>query len=1138
MERRGPESPQGSGGNRGGGGGGGKSSDKDKFDGGHGGSGTGAKPARKRRSKKEWMPLLDLKPADTQIGPRTPASDVPSSIPPKFNAAVEPFAPRSATAQASLSLPGTYATALKYPEPQIGSLTSAPRSTYTTTDIIQPSKTLGFGAVYSDSEQRTSQASASGELSASQSGGSGTKCPRSSLQYVAALKRLEEAKAKKETSQTSSKTAEAPSAIRDAFLAAAPVKSFLEFNKQTTDIILANSHTPQGAQAKELSEISSSTVFKANQELFNATRPFKRTKSPAFLQLNQVQPSISAPVSAATPSKSLIGPLVEPSVPTPGQVTFPVSSRTVLRPTSKASVPVPRRVTISTAATLPAQVQACYITPTRGSLAYRNLGSISGPRRPLHMHSQSFSQPHRSSFSASRPVPISFSASRLSNRLQFVTPTKSSTGTSQSLILDSPLDRPNDTEEQKKKIDSVMSSFREVGDSYDSIEWLPNEGEAGYGKSPKPLTVHPQPVASYTTVGSLKPAPNQHFTAPNRIQRDGTGRRPLQANLHGRGHENHFGGCNVSQQYNTGYGPSSNPQYGAMDYSQYGSVNQPPFGSSTQSHFGSMNQPQHDSTFQSRFGSPALPQHGNMSQLQCRAPTNSQYDPIHQRQSRPLTQCESENQTQYESSAQSGLASIHNLQRLNDPVSMALTDAEKNVLRANGLSGPLMGSSAPFMGSRNLPQNHHDMVQKTDPSLNPKAESFNLHGQLKDNESGQTKSIQKSLPKIGNMQDFSQHKNYTEQLAEVHLAEGTTSRTLHGALSTGANIAQQSTITGTISYRQTVNGGDDQGNTGHDTWSREHFDHNYRFPPPGLAHPTQASQSGGGYDQQTALGFSSYEQVTTNQQDQMHLGRSQPLTAGPPGQRQNAGFHATGISSTQGNQAGSSQLSSVQNPPALPLNSPWLTHSRNSMFTSVPTEHNKIRDTLPFDEIRQYYPNGFPKDMTGQYTRLSGPVDQSRPGMTEEEIKTEKTNRWFHAGVRRLNKTVNDHIADVERRNYNLDRGIHSQHPQHTGNLDEYGNPLTLSEFVAISEPLTVKDVVEMPLPEVAAHLLGPVFGNALILADQRPGPNNPSTLSRFAPAPPWAIDNSEQGNQSFFGEDWGTAPKRVGRDPRYQPYE
>ena len=872
------------GGNRCGGGSGQKSSDNNKMGGSGGGggepSGTGAKPVRKRRSSKERTPL-DLNTADAQIGPRTPASSAQSTQAEKLNAPVPAFAPRSATTQPSFSLPGSYAAALKSTEPKIGSLTasSAPRSTYATTDIIQPSETLGFGAVSSDTEPRTSQASASGDLAAPHLGDSRSKSPRSSLQYLAEFKRLEETnKAKKPDGQTSSQTTETPSATRDAFLAAPPVKSFNEFIKQTSDIVLANSRTAQGAQAKELSEIGSGTVFKPNHEVFNATGAFKRTRSPAFPVQQKGQPSTSADVSTNTQTQTLVGPSIESSGATPGQATFPIQNQIVLHPT---------------AATLPEQVQASYTTPPRGSLAYRNLGSISGPRRPLHMHSHSLTQPATRLFSASRPAPLSFSASRLSNRHQFVTPTKSSTGASQPLTLSSPLDRPNDTEEQKKKIGSIMSSFREVGDSYDSIEWLPNEAQTNYGESPEPLMVPPQPVASYTTVGSLKPATNQHFTAPNRIQRDGTVRRAPQANLQGRGHDNHFGGRNMNQQYNPGYGSSTNPQYGGANYSQYGAVNQPQFGPSTQTHLGSMNQPQHGSTSQSRFGFPALPQHGNMSQPQYgvqdqsqhEAPINPPYGSNNQRQYGSLTQYGSENQNHYGSSSQSGFGSIHNLQNLNGAPSITLTDAEKKVLQANGLSEPLMGSSAPFMRSGNTQQPHRGMVQKIDPSLNPKAESFNLKGQVKDNGSGQPKSTQNSLPKIENMQNFSQPKNHMQQLAKDHLAEGATPLTQHGAMSTGAHITQQSAMTGTTSFGQTINCDNNQGNTGYENQDPGDLDQNYRFPPPGLVHPTQANQSGADYGQQMASDFGSNEQVTTNQQYQMGPGRPQPLTAGPPGQR-------------------------------------------------------------------------------------------------------------------------------------------------------------------------------------------------------------------------------------------------------------
>ena len=39
-----------------------------------------------------------------------------------------------------------------------------------------------------------------------------------------------------------------------------------------------------------------------------------------------------------------------------------------------------------------------------------------------------------------------------------------------------------------------------------------------------------------------------------------------------------------------------------------------------------------------------------------------------------------------------------------------------------------------------------------------------------------------------------------------------------------------------------------------------------------------------------------------------------------------------------------------------------------------------------------------------------------------------------------------------------------------------------------------------------------------------------------FGRVPEWCIDQTPNGNSSFFGEDWGAPPPRVGRDPRYRP--
>lgn len=42
--------------------------------------------------------------------------------------------------------------------------------------------------------------------------------------------------------------------------------------------------------------------------------------------------------------------------------------------------------------------------------------------------------------------------------------------------------------------------------------------------------------------------------------------------------------------------------------------------------------------------------------------------------------------------------------------------------------------------------------------------------------------------------------------------------------------------------------------------------------------------------------------------------------------------------------------------------------------------------------------------------------------------------------------------------------------------------------------------------------------------------------FGRFGRVPEWCIDQTPNGNSSFFGEDWGAPPPRVGRDPRYRP--
>lgn len=65
---------------------------------------------------------------------------------------------------------------------------------------------------------------------------------------------------------------------------------------------------------------------------------------------------------------------------------------------------------------------------------------------------------------------------------------------------------------------------------------------------------------------------------------------------------------------------------------------------------------------------------------------------------------------------------------------------------------------------------------------------------------------------------------------------------------------------------------------------------------------------------------------------------------------------------------------------------------------------------------------------------------------------------------------------------------------------------------------------------DVAEHLLGPVLAN--LQTYLTPG----GYFNKHGRVAEWCIDQGANGQTSFFGEDWGAPPPRVGRDPRYQP--
>ena len=92
-----------------------------------------------------------------------------------------------------------------------------------------------------------------------------------------------------------------------------------------------------------------------------------------------------------------------------------------------------------------------------------------------------------------------------------------------------------------------------------------------------------------------------------------------------------------------------------------------------------------------------------------------------------------------------------------------------------------------------------------------------------------------------------------------------------------------------------------------------------------------------------------------------------------------------------------------------------------------------------------------------------------------------------------------------------------TQAPQHEGS---FGGTLESKQPAAVEDP---------PASErnAAPLMLG-------VLANLKAYQTKKDYFNKLGEAPAWAIDSSPDGNKSFFGEDWGAPPRRVGRDPRY----
>ncbi|PQE05952.1 Pyrimidine-specific ribonucleoside hydrolase protein [Rutstroemia sp. NJR-2017a BBW] len=567
-----------------------------------------------------------------------------------------------------------------------------------------------------------------------------------------------------------------------------------------------------------------------------------------------------------------------------------------------------------------------------------------------------------------------------------------------------------------------------INDGFDSVQWDPDLPVRSTNNSPEPLSTDPQPVA-YTTVGSrvnLNAQPQ--IAAPNRIQREGSIRRPPLDPVHSR----------QSNYYNHQRGPP------------------PPLSMSNSMHY-----------------------------------------------AQQLGQSPGSFITPPPSSARS-LRSSRSVQRLSQSEQEA-----QALLRLQG-----MVSARPSGGFSVTP-------------VTPTPASSNQHSSFlgDDKDMGRAYEAQgpiQGLEKMQTLQRLSRFDNPMQASALRRLSEFSTRTNGEGIsnMSSGMDDPNRghladlaALLTRAIDFPSVENAS---------MATKGELDRGYTFPPPGLT--TTASNPL----------YGSYSGSTRPTREPMSArvpsGYPQPLTAGPPGQRSYASARQnTNYIDDAWVQEQSTQ---IQNSHAnLNPTSPWQASKTfveqytapapaPAHTSNIPTSMH-TSDSLPLNEIAKYYPNGFPNNMTGNYTRLSLEAQRQvglLPPETPEQAQARKQKEmddWFYAGQRRWNMTTEDHVKDIERRAPNPFGPIGP--PPKSSSSDNRPLP-----------GITIQEMNKKTIPDVIAPMLDATFGNLLALSAE--SKESGSRYNRkYAKSPEWHIDASERGNDSFFGEDWGIPTERNG---------
>jgi hypothetical protein len=429
---------------------------------------------------------------------------------------------------------------------------------------------------------------------------------------------------------------------------------------------------------------------------------------------------------------------------------------------------------------------------------------------------------------------------------------------------------------------------------------------------------------------------------------------------------------------------------------------------------------------------------------------------------------------------------------------------EEVALMRNLLSNELQersGNVADATGSPNISKKHTSSATLPSRGIYTVKDLIDEH-----NRSNSVPGSVQGLEKMQTLQRLAKFDNPMRELARTRLSEFSVLKS-----QTDGYTSQEMLLQSQIGMSKTSNPSNATGE----------LDLGYKFPPPGLAHPstTQSNQS-------LPRRLSQAAPAPTRP------GYPEPLTAGPPGQRQFPSQSSMNYNELWANEYGSQTYNAYGNGTA---SSPWGNGysyhplAQPEFFQAhTGTVKSNLVDTIDPTNAAKYYSSGYPTDMSGYYTPLSeenarlmaeGPA-HLLPKAVKDARRDARTTKLIFEGQRRYNQmNAEDYFKElIDLKAYD---DAKKQNP--------YGaiGPPKKKELPPVEpKPITDEEVKNKPIPELVTSALESSWG---ALAGYRsvncPGSYN--DLSKMVCSPEFLIDAEEEGNKSFFGEDWGKPMKR-----------